>query len=60
MREYKRIILTIFFNHSQCGGNYGAKNWYYLKTMYMGFQRELLWTSGFAEEYFIHSHSNLS
>jgi hypothetical protein len=45
-----------FFNHSQCGGNYGknvAENErYYLKTIFMVFQRELLWMSGIAEEYF--------
>mgnify|MGYP006998225212 CR=1 FL=1 len=45
-----------FFNHSQRGGNYGknvAENErYYLKTIFMVFQRELLWMSGIAEEYF--------
>ncbi len=46
----------IFFNHLQHGGNYGqnvAENdRSYLKTIYMAFQREILWKCGTAEKYF--------
>jgi hypothetical protein len=54
-------VKLIFFNHSQHGGNYGTnvaeneRN--YLKTIFMSFQRELLWTSGFTEEYFVNKFS---
>jgi hypothetical protein len=45
-----------FFNHTQRGGNFGTgsdKNERsYLKPLLMFFQRELLWTSGLAEQHF--------
>lgn len=51
----------IFFNHSQRGGNYGANvtenERYYLKTIFMAFQREILWISGFAENHFNAKHN---
>jgi hypothetical protein len=52
----------IFFNHSQRGGNYGShsseNDRHYLKTIFMAFQREILWTSGMGEEYFVTKNSN--
>ena len=46
-----------FFNNSQRGGNYGKNidetERYYLKAIFMVFQRELLWISGLAEEHFM-------
>jgi hypothetical protein len=51
----------IFFNHSQRGGNYGANvtetERYYLKSIFMAFQREILWLSGFAEKHFNARHN---
>jgi hypothetical protein len=51
----------IFFNPSQRGGNYGnnvAENdRSYLKTIFMAFQREILWTSGVAEAYFMDKYN---
>ena len=47
----------IFFNHSQRGGNYGSNvsenDRHYLKTIFMAFQREVLWDFGVGEEYFM-------
>ncbi len=52
----------IFFNHSQRGGNYGSNvsenDRRYLKTIYMTFQREVLWNSGIGEEYFMAKESS--
>jgi hypothetical protein len=49
-------VKLIFFNHSQRGGNYGSNvgenQRHYLKTIFMTFQRELLWISGVAENHF--------
>jgi hypothetical protein len=49
-------VKLIFFNHSQQGGNYrshvGENERYYLKTIFMSFQREILWISGVAESHF--------
>jgi hypothetical protein len=46
-----------FFNHTQCGGNFGKNvsenEKSYLKSIFMAFQRELLWVSGVAEDYFL-------
>lgn len=43
-----------FFNHTQRGGNFGTdveeNEKSYLKSIFMFFQRELLWISGLAEE----------
>jgi hypothetical protein len=53
----------IFFNHSQRGGNYGnnvsENDRNYLKTIFMAFQREILWMSGLAENYFMEKNSNI-
>jgi hypothetical protein len=44
-----------FFNHTQRGGNFGREGEEsertYLKSIFMYFQRELLWVSGIAEEH---------
>jgi len=46
-----------FFNHTQHGGNYGADveetERSYLKSIFMYFQREILWISGVAEQYIL-------
>jgi hypothetical protein len=46
-----------FFNHTQRGGNYGAdveeSERSYLKSIFMFFQRELLWISGKAEQHIL-------
>jgi hypothetical protein len=46
-----------FFNHTQRGGNFGInvtdQEKSYLRTIFMFFQREALWVSGMAEEYFL-------
>ncbi len=45
-----------FFNHTQRGGNFGSEaaehERSYLKSIYMFFQREILWMSGVAEQHF--------
>jgi hypothetical protein len=55
-------VKPIFFNHLQRGGNYGKtveeNERSYLKTIYMCFQRELLWVSGLGEDYFITKFNN--
>jgi hypothetical protein len=47
----------IFFNNTQCGGNFGKDTneaeRSYLKPVFRAFQRELLWISGVAEDYFL-------
>jgi hypothetical protein len=53
-----------FFNHTQCGGNYGVDveetERSYLKSIFMYFQREILWISGVAEQYILEKlNSNL-
>jgi hypothetical protein len=49
-------VKLMFFNHSQRGGNYGSNvgenERYYLRSIFLGFQREVLWISGIAEKYF--------
>jgi len=44
-----------FFNHTQRGGNYGAgveeSERSYLRSIFMYFQREILWISGLAEQH---------
>jgi hypothetical protein len=54
-------VKLIFFNHSQRGGNYGANvaenERHYLKTIFMSFQRELLWISGKGEQFFNDKHN---
>lgn len=46
-----------FFNNTQRGGNFGKNTdeaeRSYLKSVYRAFQRELLWVSGLAEDYFL-------
>jgi hypothetical protein len=55
--KYKQI----FFNHTQRGGNYGLNTEEnersYIESIMKAFQRELLWTSGVAENYFLSSIS---
>jgi hypothetical protein len=55
-------VKLIFFNHSQQGSNYGShvgeNERYYLKTIFMSFQRELLWVSGVAELHFTRDIAN--
>jgi hypothetical protein len=55
-------LKLIFFNHSQRGGNYGnnvsENDQNYLKTIFMAFQREILWTSGVADTYFLEKNNN--
>jgi len=45
-----------FFNHSQRGGNSGANGdeseRFYLRSIFLSFQRELIWISGLAEQTF--------
>jgi hypothetical protein len=45
-----------FFNHTQHGGNFGSdtteQERSYLRSIFMYFQRELLWISGIAEQHF--------
>jgi hypothetical protein len=49
-------VKLMFFNHSQRGGNYGLSigenERYFLRSIFLGFQREALWISGMAEAYF--------
>jgi hypothetical protein len=46
-----------FFNHTQRGGNFGSdtkeQERSYLRSIFMFFQRELLWISGIAEQHFL-------
>jgi hypothetical protein len=46
-----------FFNHMQRRGNFGDGNTEqertYLKSIFMFFQREILWISGAADQYFL-------
>jgi hypothetical protein len=46
-----------FFNHTQPGRNFGTNvvdhEKSYLKSIFMFFQREVLWVSGLAEEHFL-------
>jgi hypothetical protein len=50
--KYKQV----FFQHTQCGGNFGRgtdeNEQSYLFSVMKAFQRELLWISGDAEQYF--------
>jgi hypothetical protein len=51
-----------FFNHTQHGGNFGSEvaenEKSYLKSIFMFFQREILWLSGLAEQHFIEKYVN--
>ena len=51
-----------FFNHTQCDGNFGIdvvdQEKSYLKTIFLYFQREVLWVSGVAEEHFLTQNVN--
>jgi hypothetical protein len=51
-----------FFNHTQHGGNFGThvvdQEKSYLKTIFLYFQREVLWVSGVAEEHFLTQNVN--
>ena len=55
-------VKLIFFNHLQHGGNYGKtveeNERSYLKTIFMCFQRELLWVSSLGEDYFVSKFNN--
>jgi hypothetical protein len=46
-----------FFNHTQRGGNFGSQvaenERSYLKSIFMYFQREVLWVSGVAKHHFM-------
>jgi hypothetical protein len=46
----------------QCGGNFGTyvvdQKKSYVKTIFMYFQREVLWVSGVAEEHFLTQNVN--
>ncbi len=48
-----------FFNHTQRGGNFGTdtveQERSYLRSIFMFFQRELLWISGIAEQHFLNA-----
>jgi hypothetical protein len=48
-----------FFNHTQCGGNFDTDTMEqersYLRSIFMFFQRELLWISGIAELHFMNA-----
>jgi hypothetical protein len=48
-----------FFNHTQRGGNFGTDNTEqersYLRSIFMFFQRELLWMSGIADQQFLNA-----
>jgi hypothetical protein len=50
-----------FFNHTQRGGNYGVNTAEsersYLKSIFRAFQRELLWISGVADDYFMSKYA---
>lgn len=49
-------VKLIFFNHTQRGGNYGSsaggQERYYLRSIFLAFQREVMWISGMAESLF--------
>jgi hypothetical protein len=51
-----------FFNHTQRGGNFGTnvvdQEKSYLKTIFLYFQREVLWVSGVAEEHILTQNVN--
>jgi hypothetical protein len=52
-----KIFKLMFFNHAQCGGNFGKNteetDRSYLKFIHRAFQREVLWISGVADDYIL-------